>query len=78
MRVALSGAAPIAPQVLEFFWALGVPVREGYGQTEGTALATYTPDDRVKIGTVGKPLPGVELKIADDGEILVRGWRLRS
>ncbi|HVF73422.1 MAG TPA: AMP-binding protein [Acidimicrobiales bacterium] len=73
VRVALSGAAPIAPQVLEFFWALGVPVREGYGQTEGTALATYTPDDRVKIGTVGKALPGVELKIADDGEILVRG-----
>ena len=73
VRVALSGAAPIAPQVLEFFWALGVPVREGYGQTEGTALATYTPDDQVRIGTVGKPLPGLEIKIAEDGEILVRG-----
>jgi long-chain acyl-CoA synthetase len=73
IRVALSGAAPIAPQVLEFFWALGVPVREGYGQTEGTALATYTPENEARIGTVGKPLPGLELKIADDGEILVRG-----
>ena len=73
VRVALSGAAPVAPQVLEFFWALGVPVREGYGQTEGTALATYTPEDDVRIGTVGKALPGVELKIAEDGEILVRG-----
>ncbi|MDQ3757153.1 MAG: AMP-binding protein [Actinomycetota bacterium] len=73
VRVALSGAAPIAPQVLEFFWALGVQVREGYGQTEGTALATYTPVDHVRIGTVGKALPGVELRIADDGEILVRG-----
>ncbi|MBW3668811.1 MAG: long-chain fatty acid--CoA ligase, partial [Actinobacteria bacterium] len=73
VRVALSGAAPIAPQVLEFFWALGVPVREGYGQTEGTALATYTPEDEVRIGTVGKPLPGLEIKVADDGEILVRG-----
>jgi long-chain acyl-CoA synthetase len=71
-RVAVSGAAPIAPQVLEFFWAIGVRVREGYGQTEGTALATYTPPDDVRIGKVGKPLPGVELRIAGDGEILVR------
>jgi long-chain acyl-CoA synthetase len=72
IRVALSGAAPVAPQVLEFFWALGVPVREGYGQTEGTAVATFTPADDVRIGKVGRALPGVELEIADDGEILVR------
>ena len=72
VRVAVSGAAPIAPQVLEFFWALGVGVREGYGQTENTALATYTPKDEVRIGKVGKPVPGVELRIADDGEILTR------
>ncbi|MGE0554518.1 MAG: long-chain fatty acid--CoA ligase [Gemmatimonadales bacterium] len=72
VRVAGSGAAPIAPQVLEFFWAIGVPVREGYGQTEGTALATWTPSDGVRIGKVGKAVPGVELRIADDGEILVR------
>ena len=73
VRSALSGAAPIAPQVLEFFWALGVPVREGYGQTENTAQATITPDDDVRIGKVGKAVPGVEVKIADDGEILTRG-----
>jgi long-chain acyl-CoA synthetase len=72
VRVALSGAAPIAPQVLEFFWAIGVPVREGYGQTEGTAVATFTPADDVRIGTVGKALPGVELRTTEDGEILVR------
>jgi long-chain acyl-CoA synthetase len=72
VRVALSGAAPIAPQVLEFFWAIGVPVREGYGQTEGTAVATFTPADDVRIGTVGKALPGVELRVDHDGEILVR------
>ena len=72
VRVPISGAAPIAPQVLEYFWSLGVPIREGYGQTEGTAVATYMPDDDVRIGTVGRPLPGVELRIGHDGEILVR------
>jgi long-chain acyl-CoA synthetase len=73
VRVAISGAAPIAPQVLEFFWALGVAVREGYGQTEGTAVATFTPLDDVRIGRVGKALPGVEVRTTADGEILVRG-----
>jgi long-chain acyl-CoA synthetase len=72
VRVPLSGAAPISPQVLELFWSIGIPVREGYGQTENTALCTYTPDDDVRIGTVGKALPGVELRIAPDGEILTR------
>jgi long-chain acyl-CoA synthetase len=71
-RNALSGAAPIAPQVLEYFQRLGVPIREGYGQTENTALCTYTPPDDVRIGTVGKAAPGVEIKIAQDGEILTR------
>jgi long-chain acyl-CoA synthetase len=72
VRVALSGAAPIAPDVLEYMWSLGVPVREVYGQTENTALATATPADDVRIGKVGRALPGVEVRIADDGEILVR------
>jgi long-chain acyl-CoA synthetase len=71
-RTALSGAAPIAPQVLEYFQRLGVPIREGYGQTENTALCTYTPAGDVRLGTVGKAAPGVELKIADDGEIVTR------
>jgi long-chain acyl-CoA synthetase len=69
----LSGAAPIAPQVLEFFWAIGVPVREGYGQTENTAQGTITPADDVRLGKVGRPVEGCELRIADDGEILTRG-----
>ena len=72
IRQAGSGAAPIAPQVLEFFWAIGVPIYEGYGQTEGTGLATFNPPGAARIGTVGTPLPGVEVRIADDGEILVR------
>jgi long-chain acyl-CoA synthetase len=73
VRIALSGAAPIAPQLLEYFWSIGVEVREGYGQTENTAVATYTPAEDVRIGTVGKSLPGVEIAIADvTGEILTR------
>jgi long-chain acyl-CoA synthetase len=72
VRVAISGAAPIAPQVLEFFWAIDVPILEGYGQTEGSAVATYTTAQDIRIGKVGRALPGVELRIADDGEILVR------
>ena len=72
VRVALSGAAPIAPDVLDYMWSLGVPVREVYGQTENTALATASPADDVRNGKVGRPLPGVEVRIADDGEILVR------
>lgn len=72
VRVALSGAAPIAPQLLEFFWAIGVQVREGYGQTENTAVATYTPANDVRLGKVGKALPGVEIRIDETGEILTR------
>jgi long-chain acyl-CoA synthetase len=72
VATAISGAAPIAPQVLEWFWAMGVEVREGYGQTEGTAIATFTPEGKAKLGTVGIALPGTELRIEDDGEILVR------
>jgi long-chain acyl-CoA synthetase len=69
---AVCGAAPIAPQVLEFFWALGVPVYEIYGQTENAAVCTFMPADDVRIGTVGRPLDGVELRVADDGEVLTR------
>ncbi|MGQ0841836.1 AMP-dependent synthetase/ligase [Actinokineospora sp.] len=72
VRTAVSGAAPIAPQVLEYLWAIGVPVREGYGQTENTAICTITPAGDVRLGSVGVALPGVELRIADDGEILTR------
>jgi long-chain acyl-CoA synthetase len=73
VRYTLSGAAPIAPQVLEYFWALGVPVLEGYGMTENTAQATVTPEDHVKIGKVGLPVPECELRLGDYGEILTRG-----
>ncbi|MCU1374533.1 MAG: AMP-dependent synthetase and ligase, partial [Actinomycetia bacterium] len=72
VREALSGAAPIAPQVLEWLWAIGVPVREVYGQTENTAMATNVRPGAVRIGTVGQALPGVEVRLADDGEVLTR------
>ncbi|WP_225945242.1 AMP-dependent synthetase/ligase [Actinophytocola algeriensis] len=72
VRVPLSGAAPIAPQVLEYLWAIGIPVREGYGQTENTAICTLTPADDIRLGSVGTVLPGVEVRLAPDGEILTR------
>jgi len=71
-RVAYSGAAPIAPEILHFFHAIGVNLVEGYGQTEGTGVTTTSKIGEVKFGTVGVPLEGVEVKIADDGEILVK------
>ena len=69
---AVSGSAPIAPEVLKFFMALGVPIVEGWGMTETTAMGTVNPLDRIKLGTIGEPLPGCELQIATDGEILAR------
>ena len=73
VRQATSGAAPIARDILEFFWACGVPVLEGYGMTETATAATGSTIEEHRFGTVGKALPGVELKIAEDGEILIKG-----
>jgi long-chain acyl-CoA synthetase len=73
MRWAMSGAAALTPSVLEFFLALGVNVCEIWGMSETVGAATVNPPDRIKVGTVGRPLPGVELRIADDGEALLRG-----
>jgi len=73
VRHATSGAAPIAKEILEFFWACGVPVLEGYGMTETATAATVSTVEHHRFGTVGRPLPGVELMIADDGEILIKG-----
>ena len=69
---AVSGAAPISPEILRFFMSLGVPIYEGYGMTENSAIATGNTPDKVKLGTVGTPQAGTELKLAADGEILVR------
>jgi long-chain acyl-CoA synthetase len=73
LREAVTGAAPIAPEILEFFWGCGVPVLEGYGMTETSTSATTSSPENHKFGTVGRALPGVEIKIADDGEILLKG-----
>lgn len=72
MRIAYSGAAPIAPDVLHFFQSIGVNLIEGYGQTESSGVTTASRIGKVKFGMVGPPLPGVEVKIAEDGEILVK------
>jgi long-chain acyl-CoA synthetase len=74
---AVTGAAPISQEILEFFYACGVPVLEGWGMTETTALGTVNTLEHFKFGTVGRALPGVEVKIAEeDSEILLRGPNL--
>jgi long-chain acyl-CoA synthetase len=73
VRFAASGAAAIDPDALEFVLALGVPVCELWGMSELSCAATMNPPDAIRIGTVGKALHNVELRIADDGELLVRG-----
>lgn len=72
-RIATSGAAPIDPAIIEFFWALGVPLTEGWGMSELSNAATLAPPDSARIGAVGTAFPGMELRIAGDGEVLVRG-----
>jgi long-chain acyl-CoA synthetase len=73
VRVAISGAAPISPDVLRYFHGIGVPLREVYGQTEGSGPTCIHQGDDIELGNVGPPLPGVEVRVADDGEILVKG-----
>jgi long-subunit acyl-CoA synthetase (AMP-forming) len=68
-----AGAAPTPLEVLEFFHALGIPVGELWGMSETCGVATLNPPDAVRLGTVGPPVPGVELRLAEDGEVMVKG-----
>jgi long-chain acyl-CoA synthetase len=73
LKQANTGAAPIAKEILEFFYACGVPVLEGYGMTETSTVSTTQTIERHKLGTVGFPIPGSEVRIAEDGEVLLKG-----
>jgi long-chain acyl-CoA synthetase len=77
-RITASGAAPIASEILTFFHAIGLPILEVYGQTEAVGLATINRREHVRIGTVGLRYPGMEVRLAEDGEILVRGGNVFS
>jgi long-chain acyl-CoA synthetase len=72
-RGAATGAAPIAPELIRWYLALGINMIEGYGQTENTGLATAMPPDRMKLGTVGVARPGTEVRLSPEGEILLKG-----
>jgi len=73
LRLAVSGAAPINPDILRFFDSAGVLILEGWGMTETSTAATISTPEDFKLGTIGKPFPGCDVKIAADGEILVKG-----
>ena len=68
-----SGAAPISPELLKWYWAIGVPLVEGFGMTETSGIATLNTPEANHIGTIGKPAPGIDLRISDEGEIQIRG-----
>jgi long-chain acyl-CoA synthetase len=72
-RLCVTGAAPISQEIIQFFMGLDIPIYEVYGQSEDTGPASFNIPGATRLGTVGRPLPGLELKIAEDGEILVRG-----
>ena len=73
VKFAVSGAAPIAPEILEFFFAAGVPVYEGWGMTETTSIGTLNLPGAYKFGTIGRPVAGADVRIAEDGEIEMAG-----
>jgi long-chain acyl-CoA synthetase len=73
IRYAVTGAAPISPDLIRWYWALGVRMFEVYGQTENAGLATSNQPGRIKIGSIGPAAPGTEVKLSPEGEILLRG-----
>ncbi|HET8575738.1 MAG TPA: AMP-binding protein [Methylomirabilota bacterium] len=73
IRIAVCGAAPASPELFEYYHALGIPLIEGYGMTESTGVISINRAEAPRIGTVGPPLPGIEVRLAEDGEILTRG-----
>ena len=73
VRTFTSGSAPLAIELLEFFWTVDLPIYQGYGLTETSPIVSSSTPQAYKVGTVGRPIPGVEVKIADDGEVLVKG-----
>ncbi|HYP23169.1 MAG TPA: long-chain fatty acid--CoA ligase [Actinomycetota bacterium] len=77
-ELALSSAAPLSPELIWFFHSIGLKIAEGYGQSEDNGPTSWNPPDAILIGSVGKPMPGLEVKLAEDGEILARGGNVMA
>ena len=73
LRIIFSGGAPLAKELAEFFWSVDIPIYQGYGLTETSPVVTTNFPEKNRVGSVGRPIPNVEVRIAEDGEILVRG-----
>jgi long-chain acyl-CoA synthetase len=73
LRLAISGAAPASPELFDYFQGLGIPLTEGYGMTESSGVISFNRPERPLVGTVGEPIPGIEVKLGEGGEILTRG-----
>ena len=73
VRIAVGGAAPLSEDLLKFYYSIGLPIQEAYGMSEATGMSSVSRKDEVRPGSVGRPIPGVEIKLADERSLYIKG-----